>query len=1032
MFGRVDLDAQITIPFKYESLSNNYNKKPIIAKKDGKFGIIDKDDSILLPFVYDSLFCENPGSIIYSLNGKFGVYSASFETIIPANYDKISNCAGPKEGHDTYGLFYSDVFFYVTKNGLNGMYKANEGEKIPCIYHSIHPVWAILNKDVQIIDYYMFTLGDSKTKSGATPYGYLNEAGLEITPPMDEYMGMVYFHKKERGHFAAKYIIARSDKGMWVYNMADGQKSDVFKGIYQMPGGIAFVSDNNWGLLDSNLQIGKTYKKNWPESSQYNRENFPVLNEVHSSSDNASAFQENWYKHGLIPLTIHKQGEDKKEGYEITKHGLFNPKSGKTIQPVYDHVFPKAVNGELFTWMIEFNKDYSITKIDIYNDKFKRIKRLNTIAHIMSDELDETSMVLVKNDSDKIGGLSFSGETILPFEYGWVERKKGFLKSEYTDNESFYLLRTAKKVGLFDSHGKQLIPCQYKWIALNNNGTITINEDDKLQLLSNNLTVIFKNFDRTFSGYRVDSNNLYIPQIDYPQRNQYTDYFIKDSVIYSYNNGSVNRVDSTKIKFTAEYCILKAVWNMQFLIDKTGKIKIDKKGYNIEETEHGYFVSHGKKNWFKYDKHGDLIEQSKAPKKTSYYSGGYKPKPSNDWNNGYYGIKTDEAVFYWKGAANRWTLIDSLKKQHYDFTFAYPVFNWHGNSAVFQSQGKFGAFGKDMNIILEPKYDFIYQHGELFLYKLNEKWGVYSRHSDSLISPIYDEITAATFNNNFMVFKDNKMGVFNSALETVLPLTDTTKIIEDHNLAELIGIPSSNGFNTGLPNLSGFYVSLMVNNKHNNYTVFAQTDEIDFYRKLNNIHFVEAAHTYSTNNMILEVSNCDVPKALKHKNYQANRKHRLNKTQAIKQRYTVLHNDNYYAEDLSTVYSSLYVFSKSQEWDCGNYISTDSVRHSFDNYQIINNELVPITLFDVLKDDQNSREKLDNLLLEELNKTQYLGPGCAILDFYLKQMTEDYSLNETGIYFYLSLNGDYSHNLFLSYESLTSLLRFPNYFDLKE
>jgi hypothetical protein len=74
---------------------------------------------------------------------------------------------------------------------------------------------------------------------------------------------------------------------------------------------------------------------------------------------------------------------------------------------------------------------------------------------------------------------------------------------------------------------------------------------------------------------------------------------------------------------------------------------------------------------------------------------------------------------------------------------------------IYYKNGKYGLMDDDKNIIIHPKYDFLFNfHNGFARYKLNKKYGFIDKNENEIIPPKYDYLW--DFKNGFAKYELNK------------------------------------------------------------------------------------------------------------------------------------------------------------------------------------------------------------------------------------------------------------------------------------
>lgn len=125
LYGIIDIDRSIVIPFKYESLSFINSKNLLIAQLEEKFGIINTQGDIILSLNYEEV-SEQSNDKIFAVNksGKWGILNSDNKLLIPFEYDNI------ELGKD---------FFIAEKEENFGLADYSNNVLIPFIYKKLNP-----------------------------------------------------------------------------------------------------------------------------------------------------------------------------------------------------------------------------------------------------------------------------------------------------------------------------------------------------------------------------------------------------------------------------------------------------------------------------------------------------------------------------------------------------------------------------------------------------------------------------------------------------------------------------------------------------------------------------------------------------------------------------------------------------------------------------------------------------------------------------------------------------------------------------
>jgi hypothetical protein len=89
LYGFVNHNGKVEIPFEYDTVFRNFYKGLAIVGKGTKAGVIDKKNHIVVPFKFESI-AEPNRNIIPVEDGRWGFYSRQGKMIIECAYDNFS------------------------------------------------------------------------------------------------------------------------------------------------------------------------------------------------------------------------------------------------------------------------------------------------------------------------------------------------------------------------------------------------------------------------------------------------------------------------------------------------------------------------------------------------------------------------------------------------------------------------------------------------------------------------------------------------------------------------------------------------------------------------------------------------------------------------------------------------------------------------------------------------------------------------------------------------------------------------------
>lgn len=1036
LIGRIGRKGEIIVPIEYEYLEFNPIEENITAKKNGKFGMLSPDLEIIVPFKYDTLIQNRTDRVIFATGGKFGVMDEKSQVLIPAQYDKIEHVSvGASTDGRPNKRYYSQNYYEVYQDTLCGIYKVNEGLIVPCLYKSIYPNYDYYENGWETIHYYQVYYpkpSDHKKRHGNEEYerigdqeGLVNKEGkLIIGLHSTDYYVKLYQAQPD-GSFKTGFAVQRTADGYFAYNLNTGEKSANYRDIQRTSAGLIACNYDKWSLLGGNMEPLKYFNKYWFNYLADYDTNFVRIEMGDIYTDFSGFNTQLEYQHHLISLS--KDSYNEKENTGRVMKGLLNAASGKTIPPKYDEIMIFPYQDQFCVWALTYQdkKKKTDPKIVVYDQKFRRIEKISGIHEINFNSNDNFYMVPVTNADERIALLSSNGEPITGFDFEKLDYKTVTYNAPNRIRTPFLVLTDAKthKKGVYDMKGAVRIPFEYDYIETRLYEVIEARRlvaDKRInELFDREFNLLISDYDFGLIGAPLDSVGQPIYSKGFYNRNIRAYYLIKDSVVYCYFQGEVKPVSTNTLNYMGDFAIVD-IGRMSYLIDKSGKVRHYKYEYTITPADYGFKMeSRYASHHYKIDFNGQIFDEyvrDSKPLNLSRRSSSKTRKPNTDVINGYHPTTISSGLYYWKQDAMGWHLYNALKEKCLDIHFSYPLFAGK-NSNVFASIGKFGVLSDEYLLQLKPEYDYIYQNQSLYFLEQSGLWGVYNVTMDSLVKPEFDEIMVEPITGRFVVFKADKLAIYDENLAVVLPFVDTTKAIDSLDLYQYFAKDHS-----------------YQRYEHNWAYETPKFDPIlppyqsDAYRLLNNRRIIELAHQYGTKNAILEIKNCGNPNYGSYKTQVPQGNHFRNRYMKSVYHFPSFANAHFYSESVDTAYYSWKVFWNQSRLDCGNTVINDSSNFEYANFKIVNNSFVPATIDDLIKTDAASQEKFRALLIAELNRTQVLGPNCVNLEEHLAEMVQHFSLTEEGIYFYMSQYSRYSDNIFLRFETLSDVLKNPNWF----
>lgn len=999
--------GKIIWPAEFESIVKlydfEYNIYPRrhywIAEKNGSYGVIDPEGKLLLPFSFSRIsvyenglitadenavyFYSKFGELTLKLDGyswikptetgyliqkneKYGFLGLRLNEVLAPIYDLVQFME-VVEWQEGRKQVTSNRFLDVEQNEKKGIFDLERNKwLIPFTEESIYAQWAIDCSQSDAI----FRLYNFETKQSRV----VNSSGTEmLSNPNDNRHYFQLTPTDSCGTQSIQLAYIESNNKMKVLNLKTGKYSNEHNEIFPCDGISIYFDDKKWGVMDPAFNEFKELR--YPKYSLedfYNSPNNPLIPKARARF---SALFLGEYRERIdsVLITLENAIYTKGDQWIPEKYGLINFHSGKRIEAQYDQIVRAKTGNQTIFWGFKSddpNVSYSNRKIDIYNSDMKRITELDDIGRVYFDFENYRDLTVTIEKNDLHGVVDLFGKTIIPIEFNECWPRQIFHSENPNDYTPIFICTKKggpddtfyQKLTYLTTKGTEYIP-SYKHLYTDSYLIFATKNNDNYDIYSSKGELLLEDVKRIIYEREVDSNANCIGTDN--SSNKKHIYLVKGDRLYHYFDRKLELYDSKSFDFTENYCFFMK----EIIIDKNAKV-IASKAYGV--SAHSQSCS-PKIDEYPVPKKEPIIQTRPTP------IAQIEKAPAHQWKLGPTKSQTE------------WFLYNPDGTLKYDTAFDFPAFA----GGVFKQNGKLGRFDLDFNIDLKPDYDYIHYTG--LLVKKDHLWFLRKGKTDEW-SEGFDAISTKKWNNLRFVFQYGHIGLLDDSLNFKVPLTDSVTFVEKYDLVQIL-------------NIRGYHDETK---RHKVQEIIFNATPTLLYRKINNAHLIEEAFLNSTANEVLELypvnkSQPDLSDEFSYFSMKAN------ENQIYKERIPTFFNQYYFSET---------TYTRTQKYN-GTYLEG---RHYADkatfNYKIVNYELVPIELKDIIKSDSKSTEKLNEMILRELTKIQAYGNNCMDIDSKIEALKDNFTIYESMIVFHSGVRGGFEISLY--FKELNDLILHPN------
>lgn len=964
-YGMIDQVGKLIIPFNYVGIVRYQKEKIIIARRNDRIDFYDDAGHLLQSVSGFNEIYAKPHGYLTQKERKYGFLDTNFREVLPALYDRVNVPIVASSAWVEGGYIYSDRYLQLEQDGFFGYFdRYRQSMVVPIEYSEHKPIWIKNDCESSSAVFQVY-------KSGIRGPGLINETGkLLVQPGEVNYLNVMPVALDDCGKIAQVTAYLPNGSKTMALNARTGQQSQEYDELVAIGARSVFRDGKEWGVLDSNFQEMKRFSRYSPTNLGMMSFENNFLHQVHASANEFKRSHSGFEWNDGVLLIVDTTEVPRKSDYHVAcmrSLGMFHYESGKKINPRYRSIHVYRSGNRKVIWAENGihtcqELDVQYESIDIYDEKLNLIKRIKHFVELPEYEMDSGNLYLTINSNELYGASNIWGEEIIPVEYDSYAEIK--MSGSETRKEVLYLFEKENRWFVFDATGELVFPEGFQGINCKQNVFFASTTDGVLQCLDRHGTVLLENYDEVISAPKLDNEGNCFAERKSGDYAQQSIYVLKENKVYIVENETLLLVDSQTFQFEENYLLFAP------------RHAIDKQGALVKLNFPHKYIPAGQCS-IRFNDPEELKMEAPKPQQNSSF---HQPEPPK---------------FVWKSTNDRttnglkWQVYHSNGRIVHNQYFDYPVDVSRPQKCVFHTNGKFGVFDENYQIVMEPEYDYIYPYKGYLLLK-DSSWYWFNKFTGTTSGP-YDAISVFSFGDKQFVYKSGKIGVIDDSLRMVIPFTDSLNLVKNWNLSEFLNV--TNYSNTVYP---ASYIGL---------TLGVKPEKI--YREQNNALLLELAWESST---AVESMHFDPVDHRFMASSPENVKFYVNPSPHIHQHKVYMATDQVYTRETR-------LYERKMNWDLSCY-----ERKSY-NYRIVNNEFILLNHTAVFKTDEISSRKLDELLLREINKTQAFGQHCTDLPDKLRMLKDNFMMTKYCVRF--TMTGYNKLEIELSYADVKTLLKDP-------
>ena len=999
-YGVIDLNGEIAVPFVYDEIHSTFDSNSFIAVKNGKVGIISRKGEVKVSLNYQSIMLQNANyNLHYYLvfdNGLKGMINDQLEWVCQPIYQEIEMVDRIAERY----YKQSDEFYFHVQDSLHvGLLSFRGKLVLPLEFDRINDL--LFTDWCDSLTNFWQVIKDNKV-------GLYNASFEELAAPVWQDLEVFSALGDTCGAQVRNFARFKNGEKFMVMDLNSRKRSKIYDYVENAGNYHLVKSKNRYGVLDEQLNELPIRTKRQIALFSSGGDLY-----THNSFDERETGVVSFVMDEEVIALKSSEKTNKQGRYQRAQFGLYNYRTQETVEPRFDVVFRKRINGESFFFGFD-NVDNESEKgqLFVYNSTLELLHRYDysdysqsTIEYFFYCQQKGEKLLILRDRNGNYGGINGKGELVIPFEYTEFESTRNDLY--HSCKVTAWILTKEAKKGISSPDGKMLLPVDYDEIIPRQHTFYEVRKGTDYGLVDSNFRVLIDgcNYLTIASSIGLDYGHIYLKE-HYETLGEYLYYAVRNDTLFVLQQMEFKKVGGLMISSKEDVSIV----GNQILLRKDGRVI--QTGGRVEKITPTLFAAQRKDTLWLYDQKGGFLNeigkvgyfskqaewlQLMGVKNTSgaadLVSGKVLVEPV--WASIVPFIRDGKPAkdLFWvqqvaavSNATQKWYLINTSSEKVVDIAFDYPIGFDYSGPVVFRSGSLFGLINKDLQIVVPATYSQIRKLGKHYFLQKG-MWSVYSPEKGIIELNAYS-IATDVHPKGFVLFGYESMGILGHNLEWITPFTPITTAKRDLNLLSLLGI-------TGYDSWQG---------KRNSYFI------VDTNARLFNNQFIlEIAQTRSTRYSVAENERSN----WHNDPYFSVRPDELRDLEIN----IHLWNANYLS--VTRRYSSSpwsYYIARRYDFDRW---STTTIEHA--TYLRSDTSFAKLELKDFFTEGSNYTQLIDQFLTNYINKRQLYGVNCVNLTKILDDYKKNFYLTNEGFVF-CQPNTD-SNAIILRYGDLKGVLK---------
>jgi len=1012
-FGIMNDLGEEWMPIEYDGYSF-MNDSVIRTLQNEKYGLIDTRAKVTIPAVYETMYHNYWGGyFLFGSYKKLGMMDSNYNIVVHPDYYSVRSITPNDVSPE---MRDSMTCFVAIKNGKYGVINVDASTKIPFVYDRLIPQFIGEPCSTNRIYFYV--------QDSIGCFGFIDNEGQTVVPIIYDHVG-IHYSQRHACDDSIQIVASGTLNNTVVksHNISNGKSSEFYDRIQYFEGlSIAFKGDSSW-ILDENYN-----KIHTPINGEYlfgaGKKGYPNWN--------PKLYLNTYSNHGglrrfdsIVYVGDELIKERKRRRYKKVKASVMaieNYHTGASTPKAFNKLQVRRTEGNNVIWAYDYNgdpiphdrseKNKKVFHLTIYNRSLDTIGTLAFNQFVRTefggewDNYYDKRPYYFRNELNKYGAIDINGKVTVPFEYDVCTR----LGSWY-DNEAqkqIVLINVAKngKYGIINRKGEIVTPLIYDMIkgSVGTKGDSTYIFDHYGKVYSVELTQQPRAKKSAKPNYvkHKKSKKKKKPKYTKPKK---TDEGLKviDSLLYFYRGEDyLVKQDSSNNRFNKKWLSLG-----DYIINEQGKVLYEgkhwiRKDYSpysfIQEKKHGYFI----------DSLGNIGNTFKEKIYNINYYGRYAQIEKRKTNQyGIYDLITETWLFelgeyayvnaatkgtdhvFWvelprkrKQYQDIWHLLDSNKEQILPYDLDYHGYmDEESKMVVFESHGLQGLLDSNYNVLIPLDSVSISEFQEFITieeYTKSDRSKLFN--GMKYLKGEFDKIIYPTGTNAIILQRDDEYALIDRDLNYLKNYQSESDFLNSIDLYDILDLQGSIVDSNYLK-----IKSFLVNKNETRFKNMLIWNRI----------IKPEVKTYTGFDSVWVYN----PYKRKRMNMRVSTSTRITGSSSI-----LL--GNYLTEEIST---DTTVIALNYRWS--------SPGRGLKTYHLENGTIKQVSINDLLL--PGMEEKLDKLIIKELNRLQAYGITCVNLEAEIENLKQNFQLETLGIAFF---EPGFKYRLTIPFEELEGVI----------